>query len=134
MTIDTDWKPGPEPEKITLDRPYFLMAIAEVREDDDTRAAGWKHVGPCRRLRATCCGSRGELRYPEGTVKEVRIGGVSLWGAILTGPKPLGDIPIGTELWLLEVEASDFRESNTGQPRPIARPAPAPDPARDAGP
>lgn len=111
MRLGNTPNPNPPPKKILLAEPLHLFDVADYRNTDDERALGWQHIGPCKNLKASCCGSRAELRQPDGIVREVRIGGVSGWGLIITGPKPVGEIPIGTQVWLLEVEETDLTSS-----------------------
>ena len=109
MVIDPDWTPPPPPEKVPLPEPALLFTVTTVRIRDDELC--WVYLGKCS-LRATCCGSRAELRFPDGVTLSVRIGGVTGASAIITDPVPLPEIPIGTQVWLLETEECDLHLFN----------------------
>lgn len=114
--IDPDWEPANPPYKISLPVPVHFFTVGKVR--DDGHGLGWKYIGPCE-PRASCCGSRAELRFPDGRTKIVRFGGITGGSVIVSSPTPVGNVPIGTEVWLLETEETDYSALVDNDPAPL---------------
>lgn len=112
--------------KIPLPQPVHIFTVDHVR--DDEFGLGWKYIGSYS-ARGTCSGSRVELRYPDGNSRVVRFGGSrSGKSIIVSSPCPVPDIPIGTEVWLLETEKMDYARLAFNDPSPLPIFGPAGEP------
>ncbi|MBI3822019.1 MAG: hypothetical protein HY289_04980 [Planctomycetes bacterium] len=114
--LDPDWEPPNPPDKVLLPEPVRFFTVTEIRDDKDD--LGWKYLGKCK-PRATCCGSRFLLRFPDGSSRVVRIGGITGISIIVCKPRPVPDVPLGTEVYLLETEESDYPALVHGDTRPL---------------
>jgi hypothetical protein len=122
---DEPWEPPNPAPKLILPEPVYLFTVEEVREDPSGIGVWLARF----HARGTCIGSRAQLRFPDGRARVVRLNGISSRGLVLASkPRPLGEGPLGTRVWLLETTAADFEALTRNDPTLVANTEPVAEP------